>query len=796
MFSAAQIITGTVISVPGTTIEATGGSDTDIGLDGNVSPAPSVYYRWTVPAGVTTASITVAFNDSTPGECIATLGNELNLKPIGGLAQYRMLPKIPAGRTFVIATTAVQVITFRIAEAPTVATGGTFTLSIAVNQVRTRPVNDLIANAIQLPGTTSDSATGTLSGATTDSSELFQDVDDNYKTKTQAAAVWYRWTSPSPGFYGFSVIGPAAAEVTIHPVNDPLMTYGNSNGAGNWVYLGAGTSLYLKVTAFLGTEALDVTGNSFTLVVARAPGLDSPTQANTGLSYDLRGATGSETDPGSRLRGQDVYVSLYSAPGISTLTEGVWELGSIVPKGLSLTIYRRVNPNPVYAVVAHAQNSSSTRFTALAGREYIARIAVETPHLTTAADLQGTLVLTPPAASGAPPANDLFANAITISDGGLTTTVGNTGKASGEANEFFSERGDVVTNDFPNRTLWYRFVPTMGSGPVFFYALDNDNKPLHVRVTTGSFGSFTNEGADAELTDFGVLVSNGTPYYICVDEGAAPARGSFRLFVGRTSVFDNFANAPNILPLSGAVSSYSSVNFGATTEPAEPSGAGTIWYKFFAPNTNRIYLNTFGSTYDTVVDVYTGSTLGTLTGVATNDDFNLPRNTSSALDFVPTANTTYYVRISAFAVQRGIATLRIGSQVSTWNPYTLWSMNWPSFFANPLEDNDRDGLKNIEELAYGGNPLVSEADRDSPAGSPVRYVRTGSNPCGIIYTPETKNLIGQGIGLPITVIAQSSPDLVNWSPLATVAAGTSLVATIPTAPALKGYVRAKVTNPN
>ena len=254
IFTGAQTITGSVVSVSGTTVDATGSANTDIGLDGNVSPAPSVYYRWTVPAGVTTASISVTFDDSTPGECIATLGNAPNPEPIGGLAQYRKIPGIPASRTFIIATAAVQVITFRVAEAPAIATGGTFTLSIAVNQVRTRPVNDLIANAVQLPGTNSDSATGTLSGATTDSSEHHQDVDDNNKRKTQAAAVWYRWTSPSPAFYGVSVIGPAAAEVTIHAVNNPLFTYSGLNGPVNRVLVGTGTSL---VAAIPTTPALE-----------------------------------------------------------------------------------------------------------------------------------------------------------------------------------------------------------------------------------------------------------------------------------------------------------------------------------------------------------------------------------------------------------------------------------------------------------------------------------------------------------------------------------------------------------
>lgn len=133
---------------------------------------------------------------------------------------------------------------------------------------------------------------------------------------------------------------------------------------------------------------------------------------------------------------------------------------------------------------------------------------------------------------------------------------------------------------------------------------------------------------------------------------------------------DNFANAINI-----TVNSYTDTkdSSGATTEAADPlpacvyqftSGQGgnngpyanglynTIWYKFTAPSSGgTLNLDTIGSSYDSVLSVWTGSSQASLTAVSggCNDDITPGIVLESQLSGVAlTGGTTYYIMVSSF----------------------------------------------------------------------------------------------------------------------------------------------------
>ena len=128
---------------------------------------------------------------------------------------------------------------------------------------------------------------------------------------------------------------------------------------------------------------------------------------------------------------------------------------------------------------------------------------------------------------------------------------------------------------------------------------------------------------------------------------------------------DNFANAINITTLSFNDVQDSS---GATTESADPTppcanqftvaqgnmgghpnGAyNTIWYKFTPTFSANLNVDTSGSSYDSVISIWTGSA-GSLVNVACNDDINPGIVLQSQLQGVPlTASTTYYIMVSSF----------------------------------------------------------------------------------------------------------------------------------------------------
>ena len=87
-------------------------------------------------------------------------------------------------------------------------------------------------------------------------------------------------------------------------------------------------------------------------------------------------------------------------------------------------------------------------------------------------------------------------------------------------------------------------------------------------------------------------------------------------------VNDNFAAS---LPLSGSSGQTTKWNLNAGKEAGEPSHAGSsggrsIWWHWTAPAAGTLSLNTHGSGFDTLLGVYSGTTLTALLAVASNDN--------------------------------------------------------------------------------------------------------------------------------------------------------------------------------
>jgi hypothetical protein len=91
----------------------------------------------------------------------------------------------------------------------------------------------------------------------------------------------------------------------------------------------------------------------------------------------------------------------------------------------------------------------------------------------------------------------------------------------------------------------------------------------------------------------------------------------------------------------------------ATTSPDDPECFGqgpTVWYVYTAPVDQRLLADTFGSSYDTTLSVYTGSP-GSLEQIACNDDAG--SGVQSALILEASAGTTYYLMVGSFADSPG-----------------------------------------------------------------------------------------------------------------------------------------------
>ena len=116
---------------------------------------------------------------------------------------------------------------------------------------------------------------------------------------------------------------------------------------------------------------------------------------------------------------------------------------------------------------------------------------------------------------------------------------------------------------------------------------------------------------------------------------------------------DNFAEAGSATSLPYTAKGNTSY---ASTETGEPQICGlpaerTVWFRYDAPANRKVIATTFGSDYDTVLGVFTGSSLSDLTPVGCNDDKGV--GTHSKVKFKALANTTYWFVVSGKAGSSG-----------------------------------------------------------------------------------------------------------------------------------------------
>jgi ribosomal protein L19 len=112
---------------------------------------------------------------------------------------------------------------------------------------------------------------------------------------------------------------------------------------------------------------------------------------------------------------------------------------------------------------------------------------------------------------------------------------------------------------------------------------------------------------------------------------------------------DNFASPQTLL---GGFTSVPGVTGNATKQAGEPNHAGnagghSVWYQWTAVSTKAVTIDTLGSGFNTLLAVYTGTTLSGLSLVASNDDISAGTQQSS-VTFNATAGTIYKIAVDGF----------------------------------------------------------------------------------------------------------------------------------------------------
>ena len=254
-------------------------------------------------------------------------------------------------------------------------------------------------------------------------------------------------------------------------------------------------------------------------------------------------------------------------------------------------------------------------------------------------------------ASAASPANDDFAAAQVLS--------GPTGVTAGSNVDATQEEGEPDhAPQAPGHSVWYRWTAP-ASGRVVFDTCDATETDTVLAVYTGPNVAALrrvvrsdDSCGDRSLVSFTAVA--GRTYLIAVD--GYQRGGPFTLTWEQIDRPQNDVfSSP--LTLSGADGLVTERSFGAGAEAGEPSPAraASVWYSWTAPFTGGVTFETCGSSFDTVLAAYTGTSVDAVRQVAHDDDDCGPQ---SRIRFGARAGTDY--RIQVYGVKGTMGWIRLG----------------------------------------------------------------------------------------------------------------------------------------
>ena len=211
-------------------------------------------------------------------------------------------------------------------------------------------------------------------------------------------------------------------------------------------------------------------------------------------------------------------------------------------------------------------------------------------------------------------------------------------------------------------------VATAGSSSAsvaFTPGSDNGSAITNYEYSTDNGSTWTARNPAA--TSSPILISglnNGTAYSIKLRALNSVGSGDASSAVSVTPVApptptpvpenDNFASAATLSSLDDTAGT----TVGATHEPSEPGhvnsalgSSASIWYLWTAPEDGSLDLKTQGSSYDTLLAIYEGDALASLTMKAANDD--VIGGVWSRVRLDVTAGTTYKIAVDGYGRRSG-----------------------------------------------------------------------------------------------------------------------------------------------
>lgn len=251
--------------------------------------------------------------------------------------------------------------------------------------------------------------------------------------------------------------------------------------------------------------------------------------------------------------------------------------------------------------------------------------------------------------------NDAFANAIALNGPLPLYTEGSNVGATAEAGE------PAHTGHVAERSVWFRWmspstrqvaVHTRGSAiDTRLGVYSGDSVSLLTQVASND----NSPGNLASLVTF--TAQAGVTYQIAVD--GYENGGIAVAIVDATRADDHNDAFADMAPLTGTDGHLNASSANATGEAGEPAhagagGAASLWWRWRAPADGVLLVSTSHADFDTVLAVYTGTAVGTLTEVAANDDIDIDGDILQSEVFLPvTGGTDYRIAVDGFEGETG-----------------------------------------------------------------------------------------------------------------------------------------------
>ncbi len=175
-------------------------------------------------------------------------------------------------------------------------------------------------------------------------------------------------------------------------------------------------------------------------------------------------------------------------------------------------------------------------------------------------------------------------------------------------------------------------------------------------------GGSSNPNLIAAASPYGTACAGmTTPGCLLTVTGATPSNANFStatsinsssFSVTEDTAYANGGSAPG-----PNLANVSTDNYCGDGAPLSSSGvpdngdANAVWFSYTPSGSVTAEFDTIGSTYDTILSVWSGSSINNLTSVACNDDISLGVNRVSQISNLSlNGGTTYYIMVSTFGV--------------------------------------------------------------------------------------------------------------------------------------------------